>query len=170
MEQLASVILPVWTTNQRVNMFLVEHLPVEVWEAHVPGLPRRTVRMIAAHLHNARCRWIRTLGEEHGIRLPRRVDQNKVKPEEMVVALERSSDGIAALLKLGCEQGGRLPVTRLYTWRNLPLDVGHVLTYFVAHEAHHRGQIVMAARQLGQRLPEEVVGGLWQWSRLSREG
>ncbi len=23
----------------------------------------------------------------------------------------------------------------------LPLDVGHVPTYFVAHEAHHRGQL-----------------------------
>ncbi len=48
-------------------------------------------------------------------------------------------------------------------WRNLSLDVGHVLTYFVAHEAHHRGQIVMVARQAGQRLPRPVIDGLWQW-------
>ena len=167
---LASVILPAWTTNNRVNVFLVEHLPAELWEAHVPGLPRRTVRMIAAHLHNARCRWIRTLGEEHGFRVPRRVDHYKVRQKEVAAALERSSDGILDLLRLGCGQGGRLPTTALYTWRNLPLDVGHVLSYFVAHEAHHRGQIVMAARQLGHRLPNDVVGGLWQWTRLSRKG
>jgi uncharacterized damage-inducible protein DinB len=56
-------------------------------------------------------------------------------------------------------------------WRNLSLDVGHVLTYFVAHEAHHRGQIVMVARQAGQRLPAEVTGGLWQWKpEQGREG
>jgi uncharacterized damage-inducible protein DinB len=54
-------------------------------------------------------------------------------------------------------------------WRNLPLDVGHVLAYFVAHEAHHRGQIVMAARQLGLRLPPAVVNDLWQWTRITRE-
>src|SRR2546422_7416198 len=34
----------------------------------------------------------------------------------------------------------------------------HVLAYFVAHEGHHRGQIVMLARQLGYRLPVEVTG------------
>src|SRR5438552_1199630 len=53
--------------------------------------------------------------------------------------------------------------SRRYVWQNLPLDVGHVLTYFVAHEAHHRGQIVMIARQLGQRLPQPVTNGLWWW-------
>ena len=30
------------------------------------------------------------------------------------------------------------------------------------------GQIVIAARQLGYRLPE-LTGGIWQWTRLSRE-
>jgi uncharacterized damage-inducible protein DinB len=56
-----------------------------------------------------------------------------------------------------------------YVWRNLPLDVGHVLAYFVAHEGHHRGQIVMLARQVGYRLPGEVTAGLWQWSKRAAE-
>ena len=68
-----------------------------------------------------------------------------------------------ALLELGFTAGGVLPPSKGYVWRNLPLDVGHVLTYFVAHEAHHRGQIVMVARQLKCRLPESVSAGLWQW-------
>jgi uncharacterized damage-inducible protein DinB len=51
----------------------------------------------------------------------------------------------------------------------LPLDVGHVLTYFVAHEAHHRGQVVLLARQLGHRLPSSVTNGLWQWTVRERE-
>ncbi len=50
-----------------------------------------------------------------------------------------------ALLKLGLDPQGRVPPSRGYVWRNLSLDFGHMLTYFVGHEAHHRGQIVMVA-------------------------
>ena len=113
--------------------------------------------------------WIKTLGQELGVTVPRSVDRRRVGRKELVLALERSSRGILRLLALGCEQGGRIPMASTYTWRNLPLDVGHVLAYFVAHEAHHRGQIVLAARALGQHLPSAVTGGLWQWTKRAAE-
>ena len=165
---LRSAVLPPWRTSTRVTAYLIERIPPALWPAAVPGIPSRTIRAIAAHLHNARCRWIKTLGQEHGIAAPARVDQRTVTRRQLGPALERSGDGIAALLELGCREGGRLPPSRAYVWRNLPLDVGHVLAYFVAHEAHHRGQIVMAARQLDLRFPVEVTGGLWQWQTHSR--
>ena len=43
------------------------------------------------------------------------------------------------------------------------LDVGHLLTYFVAHESHHRGQLALLARQFGAPLPAAARSGLWQW-------
>ena len=101
--------------------------------------------------------------------MPRGVDRHRVDRRTLVSALAKSSRGIASLLALGCDRGGSIPPASTYTWRNLPLDVGHVLAYFVAHEAHHRGQIVMTARALGQRLPSEVTNGLWQWTRREAE-
>ncbi len=163
------MLLGAWRTNNRVTIYLIEHLVPELWSMSVPGAPRRTVGMIAGHIHNARCMWINTLGKEHGIAVPRPVDRRKVRPKELITALCRSSHGILSLLKLGCEAGGALPTSASYSWRNLPLDVGHVLTYFVAHEGHHRGQIVMIARQLGYRLPTEIAGGLWHFAKRSRE-
>jgi uncharacterized damage-inducible protein DinB len=107
--------------------------------------------------------WVKTLGREHGITAPTRVDHRRVARRQLVAALKRSSNGIEALLKLGLASGGQVPPSRGYVWRNLSLDVGHVLTYFVAHEAHHRGQIIMVARQTGHRLPRATTDGLWQW-------
>jgi uncharacterized damage-inducible protein DinB len=166
---LRDTIFNTWRTNNRVTVFLVEHLPPGLWATAVPGAPRRTIRMIAGHLHNARCMWIKTLGQELGVTVPRSVDRRRVGRKELVLALERSSRGILRLLTLGCEEGGRIPMASTYTWRNLPLDVGHVLAYFVAHEAHHRGQIVVVARALGHRLPIAVTDGLWQWTKRAAE-
>ncbi len=169
MNQLRESLLQAWATNNRTTVFLVENLPPGLWTAAVPGAPRRTVRMIAGHIHNARCMWIRTLGRQHGISVPAVVDRRRVNRTQLIAALKRSDRGIAALLDLGCERNGRIPPTAAYAWRNLPLDVGHVLAYFVAHEGHHRGQIVMLARLLGHRLPTPVTNGLWQWTKRSAE-
>jgi uncharacterized damage-inducible protein DinB len=164
-----AALLTAWRTNSRVTAYLVEHLPA-IWDAAIPGAPKRTVRMIAAHLHNARCSWLKTLGREHGIASPSPVDRRTVGRNELLAALKQSSSGIEALLELGIASGGSVPPSKAYVWRNLPLDVAHVLTYFVAHEGHHRGQLVMIARELGHRLPSDVAAGLWQWTTRAREG
>ena len=166
---LRPTVLAAWRTNSLVTARLVEQLPTELWDASIPGVPRRTVRTVAAHLHNARSRWLRTLGLEHGIAVPELVDLRRVTRRSLLSALKRSGRGIEALLELGIAAGGQIPPSKAYVWRNLPLDVGHVLAYFVAHEGHHRGQIVMVARQLGHRLPPEVTNGLWQWSARVKE-
>lgn len=160
---LRASVLGAWRTNNRITTQLMQRLPPALWELSIPDVPRRTIRVIAAHLHNSRCSWLRTLGREHGIPTPERVDQRRVTPRQLVTALNRSSSGMEALLELGLDSDGQVPPSKGYVWRNLSLDVGHVLTYFIAHEAHHRGQIVMVARQTGHRLPNATTGGLWWW-------
>jgi uncharacterized damage-inducible protein DinB len=169
-ETVEEALLAAWRTNSRVTAFLVQQIPTALWSAAVPGVPRRTIRAIAAHLHNARCGWVRTLGREHGIVTPARVDHRTVTRTQLVAALKRSSRGIGALLELGCRRGGSIPPSKGYVWRNLALDVGHVLTYFVAHEAHHRGQIMMVARQLNARFSMKVTAGLWDWRTRREDG
>jgi uncharacterized damage-inducible protein DinB len=159
-------LIAAWRTSHRVTAYLVENLPSELWSKQVPGNPRRTVRMIAAHLHNARCMWIKMLGARHGVVVPRRVDGRAVRPAELARALARSSEGIIALIRLGVARGGAVPAA---AWQNFPTDLVHFLSYFVAHEAHHRGQLCLLARQLGHRLPTDVLAGLWQWKTRSQE-
>ena len=155
-----------WHTNHRVTTYLIENLPPELWSKSVPGNPRRTIRTVAAHIHNARCMWIKTIGARHGVVVPQRVDGRSVRVSALLPALERSNRGMVDLIKLGMARGGAVPPA---AWQNFPTDLVHFLCYFVAHEAHHRGQLCMLARQLGHKLPLAVTAGLWQWKTRSRE-
>ena len=162
----ANRLIAAWRTNNRATVYLVEHLPPSVWSRQVPGIARLTPGMIAAHLHNSRCRWIKSVGAPHGVKVPRLVNLRRVRQAGLVKALSRSSAGMVELIELGVANGGRVPRA---TWQNFPTDMEHFLSYFAAHEGHHRGQLCMVARQLGQRLPRDVTAGIWQWTRRSRE-
>ncbi|HEV8189859.1 MAG TPA: DinB family protein [Pyrinomonadaceae bacterium] len=159
-------LIAAWETNNRVTMFLIENLPLELWFMNVPGYTRRTVGTFAAHIHNARCMWIKMIGARHGVVVPEPVNGRTVKPKELLRVLPRSSRGMINLIELAMARGGSIPPA---AWQNFPTDVVHFLNYFVAHEAHHRGQLCMLARQLGHRLPAEVTGGLWQWKQRAKE-
>ena len=44
-----------------------------------------------------------------------------------------------------------------------------MFAYMFAHEAHHRGQILMLAHQLGHPLPDDAAYGIWHWDKLWKE-
>jgi uncharacterized damage-inducible protein DinB len=167
-ELLLSLVMTPWRTNCRVTRDIIANIPAAIWAQSIPGTPRRTIRSLAAHLHNARSRWIKTLGVPLGVARPPLVNLQTVTRRSLLAALRQSDRGIEAILQIGVRSGGHVPPTPAYVWRNLPLDVVHVLAYFVAHEAHHRGQLLLVARQLGAPVPREVINRMWQWQLEKR--
>ena len=164
---LKEAVLNTWKTNNRTTVFLVEHLPAMLWNEKLPGQPRRTIGMIANHIHNSRCSWIKSIGKNQAVKTPARVDLYRSGRDEVVGALSRSSEAMLKLFSASIDNGGRLPSKP--AWLNFPNDIIHFIAYFVAHEAHHRGQIILLARQLNHRLPREVTDGVWQWNTRLRE-
>lgn len=156
----------VWQTNNRLTTFLFEHLADELWPMKVPGAPRRTIRMIAGHIHNSRGMWIKMLGKRHKIPVPKSVDRHRVTRKQLLPALRQSNSGVLELIDAALAENGKLHGA---PFQNFPPDVAHLVAYLTAHESHHRGQIVMLARQLGHRLPQEVTVGLWLWSKRAKE-
>lgn len=156
-KHLVQVHLRGWTINNGIDIALLQMLPPVIWSQKIPGFPQKTVRMMAAHIHNIRCRWIKATGREWMIPVPDPVDQQEVTTRQLITALNKSSRAMLLLFRTGFEQNGRIP-----RWKH---GVVLFMQYMITHEAHHRGQLLMAARQLGHPLTEEASDRLWQFSR-----
>ena len=40
------------------------------------------------------------------------------------------------------------------------------LAYFVAHESHHRGNILLTLKQCGHNLDKDLRYQIWDWDRI----
>jgi len=40
------------------------------------------------------------------------------------------------------------------------------LAYFIAHESHHRGSILLTLKQSGHPLDVRSCGAIWDWDRI----
>jgi hypothetical protein len=90
---LQDTIIAAWQTADRTTAFLLERLPSDLWRAPLPGTPRRTIQMLAGHLQNARCMWLRTLGVPQGLGSVRAVDRRTVTRRALLRALRSSGRG-----------------------------------------------------------------------------
>jgi uncharacterized damage-inducible protein DinB len=147
-----------WKINNKVVIILLRALPADIWPMKIPGYQHKTVRMTGAHLHNSRCMWIGQLGRKWKIVAPPPVDNKEISIKGLIAALNESSNTMLELLATGLDNKNRLS--------GFPPGAVQFMHYMVAHEAHHRGQLIMASRQLGHPFPAPVMGKLWQWSKL----
>jgi uncharacterized damage-inducible protein DinB len=147
--------------NERINQCLLENLDDEAWRADPPGGKGRTVAAIVAHIHNVRHMWLAVSAKGSGIELPDKVDRNTLTKAQAVKALAKSHAALSALVRQSVEGDGRI--------RDFKPDVVNFVGYVIAHEAHHRGQVAMLARQLGHPLPQKAGFGMWEWGSRWKE-
>lgn len=152
--QLPLALLKALDTNHRISVYLIENLPAEAWNAKLPNGRGRTVAAIVAHMHNVRVMWLKAAKAED---IPEQLDRATVTPAQATRALESSRAALHTLCRRALETDGRI--------KGFRPDVAGFVGYLIAHDAHHRGQIAMLARQLGHPLPQKAMFGMWEWGR-----
>lgn len=135
-------------TNNRINEYLIAAIPPDVWNAQPAGGKGRSIAAIAAHLHNVRLMWLKSVG---GIELPGKLDPETVKKEEVASARQQSCRALQQVLQASLEADGRV--------KGFKPDVVSFFSYLIAHDGHHRGQMIVLARQLGAPVSQSVISG-----------
>jgi uncharacterized damage-inducible protein DinB len=153
---LLQALLDAFETNERINQFLFENLPAPAWNAEPPGGKGRTIAAIAAHMHNVRVMWLKASGGQ----IPEQLDRHTVTAEHAATAFDQSYEALTAVVQTALDAGGRV--------KGFRPDVMGFVGYLIAHDAHHRGQICMMARQAGHPLPQKAMFGMWEWGSRSK--
>jgi len=150
--QLPVGLLNAFNTDDRINQYVIDNLPPEAWKAKPPDGKGRTVAAIVAHMHNVRVMWLKAAKAEE---IPAQLDRATVTPSQAKQALETSRDALSAVMSRAMETDGRI--------KGFRPDVAGFFGYLIVHDAHHRGQITMLARQLGHPLAQKAMFGMWEW-------
>jgi len=104
-------------------------------------------------MHNVRVMWLKATAK--GSKIPEQLDRNSVTQAQASKALEESRAALSGVLKSAMASDGRV--------KGFRPDVAGFFGYLIAHDAHHRGQICMLARQVGHPLPQKAMFGMWEW-------
>ena len=170
--QIRGVLLETYAVNDAMNQLLLAHLDERAWRAQPSGARGhrgRTIAAIFAHLHNTRLTWLRKSAPH--LKCPRPVDPNRCSRKQAAAALEKSATQCLRMLTDALSTTPDRKVTKFPRdgWGR-PWPAGATMfAYMFSHEAHHRGQILMLAHQLGYRLPVQATGGIWQWDKLWKQ-
>jgi uncharacterized damage-inducible protein DinB len=160
MLDLKQSLLESYAVNERINQYLLENLPDAAWDIAPPGGKGRTIAAIVAHMHNVRHMWLAVAAK--GKPLPDKLDRATVTKKEAMESLAESAKCCGALLAESLEH----PEGRV---KNFRPDVVGMFSYLISHDAHHRGQICVLARQLGHTLPKQATFGMWEWGTRWKE-
>ncbi|MEQ1895453.1 MAG: DinB family protein [Planctomycetota bacterium] len=154
LDPLAREVVAAWKRHQKHLVFLLTKIPEKQLAAVPLSSKGRDVARQFAHMNRTRLGWLHFHATGQKPELPKSGAGERPKKAELKKALAASGKAIEELLasSLRGEARVRLFGKSPVRW----------MTYLVEHEAHHRGSILLALKQSGFTLPEEVLAkGLW---------
>jgi uncharacterized damage-inducible protein DinB len=154
-----------WNANLEVNLVLLEHLTPEMLEARTPG-GGFSVAQHLAHLVGTTKYW----GSRFDVRLkalPRLFTVREELPEDDLEAFVPETDltRIREVLTVTARaaQGASREAPTGDAGEPPHASADAFLLHMMVHDAHHRGQILLALKTAGYTLPDEdALWGPWR--------
>jgi len=170
--QIRDALLETYAVNDAMNQLLLAHLDARAWRAQPPGTKSRggrTIAAIFAHLHNCRLRWLKNSAAH--LKCPVPLDPHRCTMKQAAAAHKKSGAQCLRMLAEALSGEPQQRVTKFFrdSWMPIWPAGGAMFCYMFSHEAHHRGQILMLAHQLGYQLPDQARGGIWWWDKLWKQ-
>ena len=147
-----------WRTNNRINLFLIDKISDAGMRCTLSKRGGRDVARQFAHVHNVRVWHLEKRAKDLAEGLAK--FETKVTPSKAQLrkAVSASSKGVEALLTgiLAGEPKRRGFKKGIFT----------TLGYFIAHESHHRGNILLTLKECGHNIDKAAQYAIWGWDQM----
>jgi uncharacterized damage-inducible protein DinB len=168
--EIRDTLLETYASNDAMNQLILSHLDARAWRAQPPGQKGsgRTIAAIFAHLHNCRLKWLKRNARH--LKCPQPLDPHRCTIKQAAAAHRKSAAQCLRMLSdaLSAAPNRRIAKFSRDAWARTWPAGGTMFAYMFAHEAHHRGQILMLAHQLGYPA-HKAMYGIWQWEKLWKQ-
>ena len=148
-----SALADVFLTNNRINVFVIEQLSDEQLN-FAANARARSIADQLAHLHNVRLQWLEAL--RPAMAKPLKKMEKGVSKKELKAALESSAEAVAKLFR-DVENGNT---------KGFKKGPETFFAYLIAHEAHHRGQVLLHLKNAGMPFDKMKSFKLWEWEKM----
>jgi len=144
--------------NNRATLLLLNEVSQEALETSLSTRGGRTVGQQFIHVYEVRRDKVARADKELGAALPKLTREDGHDRAALLDAFTRSGDAIAALVVRSTAEGGEV--------KGFKRGIYALVTYLVAHDAHHRGSALLTLKQAKVKRPETLRYGLWDWNRI----
>lgn len=150
-------LLDTWRIHNRMNQLLIDNITDAGMQKSLSTRGGRTVFLQLVHMHHVRMQWLEICAKDI-LKKYKVIDKESlVDRKALQKAFEESAKGIEELLARSWDEGGKV--------KGFRKGVIPLLGYFIAHESHHRGNILLTLKQSGEKIPDAVKWGLWEWGK-----
>lgn len=149
-------LIDAWLTNNRINVFLLDHISDEGMQCTLSAHGGRNVSRQFAHLHNVRVMQIEARAKDLAKGLKTFATKDEPGQAALKDHLNASADRVAQFLRQ-CAEGKRKAIKK---------GVVAMLGYFIAHESHHRGSILLTLKQCGHPVDQDARFAIWDWDKM----
>jgi uncharacterized damage-inducible protein DinB len=157
METIKQQILDAWSTHQRMNLLLFDNITDNGMQRSLSTRGGRSIAQQWMHINSVRLQWIEVCAKDISRVLKNISMDAAFNRKQLYAALEDSSGTMIQLLEKSVNENGKL--------KGFKKGLISFFAYMISHESHHRGNMILTLKHCGEKIPETVKWGIWEWGK-----
>lgn len=158
MTELENQVLETWRVHNRINIFLIRNIPEKAFKATLSRRGGRDIARQLAHVHMVRIWRLEPFIRRSKLDVLQFEKGEGPSRKRLLTAFEQSGNAMEKYIQYSLANGGKVS--------NFRRGVVPMLGYYISHEAHHRGSILLTMKQSGISLPSALKWGIWEWNKI----